>query len=119
MKSSLVDADFTACKNKPYTLPEKRSEHRRHAATFLISSSSEQSGPVFSSFSFPPSRRRGLIQRQLYISNSQRRKRQRRKNGTERERGSMEGKKNGEKRKKWRDRWMDVVTENGEVKEGG
>lgn len=27
--------------------------------------------------------------------------------------------KNGEKRKKWRDRWMDVVTENGEVKEGG
>lgn len=118
MKSSLHDADFTACKNKPYTLPAKRSEHLRHTATFLISSSSVRSGPVL-----PPSaslhRFAGLIQRQLSIPNSQRRKRRRRKGAERRGAGHAWRQKNGEKRKKWRDRWMDVVTENGEVKEGG
>lgn len=33
--------------------------------------------------------------------------------------GCTSRQKNEEKRKKWRDRWMDVVTENREVKEGG
>lgn len=48
-----------------------------------------------------------------------RREEKMRRRNREKRAGCASRQKNGVKRKKCRDRWMDVVTENGEVKEGG
>lgn len=59
-----------------------------------------------------------MIRSELHILKVKKKKKLQ-KGNREKRAGCTPRQKNEEKRKKWRDRWTDVVTENREVKEGG